>query len=300
MIAAIERRLESSIVDQTPQPGGFSPAVASRVRLADGRRAFLKIVGPEPNPDSAEIYRTEARNAAALPSSAPAPRLLWSLDDGEWVVIAFEDVNGRHPLIPWRAAELDRVLAAMADLAASLTPPPFDAPAIAAALGDQFVGWRRFAARPQAADGIDPWAWDRLGPLAELEERWTGASTGTTLLHTDVRADNILLTEDRVLFVDWPHATVGAAWIDLMGMLPSVVMQGGPDPEPVFAAHPVAEGADPTDVDAVLAGLAGYFLWHGTLPAPPGLPTLRAFQSAQGERALSWLRQRLEREGGDP
>jgi hypothetical protein len=29
------------------------------------------------------------------------------------------------------------------------------------------------------------------------------------------------------------------------------------------------------------------------LPDPPGLPTLRAFQTAQGTHALRWLRQRL-------
>ena len=27
-------------------------------------------------------------------------------------------------------------------------------------------------------------------------------------------------------------------------MLPSVAMQGGPDPEPTFAAHPASAGAD--------------------------------------------------------
>ena len=46
------------------------------------------------------------------------------------------------------------------------------------------------------------------------------------------------------------------------------------------------------DVDAVLAGLLGYFLDAARLPDPPGLPTVRAFQRAQGEVVLRWLKER--------
>jgi hypothetical protein len=42
----------------------------------------------------------------------------------------------------------------------------------------------------------------------------------------------------------------------------------------------------------VLAGLAGYFHDRRRLPDPPGLPTVRAFQRAQGEVVLRWLKQR--------
>jgi hypothetical protein len=76
----VEERLGESVVEAVTQPGGFSPGLAVRLGLADGRRAFVKAVGPDPNPDSAAIHRSEARTMAALPRSAPAPRLLWSLD----------------------------------------------------------------------------------------------------------------------------------------------------------------------------------------------------------------------------
>jgi hypothetical protein len=44
----------------------------------------------------------------------------------------------------------------------------------------------------------------------------------------------------------------------------------------------------------VLAALAGFFVHRSTLPPPPGLPTLREFQRAQGAESLAWLRRRLE------
>jgi hypothetical protein len=50
--------------------------------------------------------------------------MLWSLDRDGWVVLAFEDVDGVHPTLPWRPDELARVLALVADLAAALTPAP--------------------------------------------------------------------------------------------------------------------------------------------------------------------------------
>jgi aminoglycoside phosphotransferase (APT) family kinase protein len=152
------------------------------------------------------------------------------------------------PQEPWVPAELDRVLHALAELAESLTPTPVAAPPVAARLKESFRGWRRLvAARNGGADdltGLDPWAVLRLDRLADLESGWPEALAGTTLTHCDLRADNLLLTPDgRVVVVDWPWACVAAPWFDLLGMLPSVAMQGGPDPEEVFTAHPVSKGA---------------------------------------------------------
>lgn len=271
------------------QAGGFSPGVAARLTLADGRRAFVKAISSDPNPDSPAFHRREARIDAQLPAAAPVPRLLSTFDDGEWVVLVFEDIEGVHPAMPWRDAELARVLAALHDLGTALTPSPVDAPPIEAALERLLTGWRSFAAGAVRPDG---WAGRHLDGLAALEATWAHGVAGTTLLHTDLRADNMLLTADRVVFVDWPWAAVGAAWIDLANMLPSVAMQGGPDPWTIFDAHPVSDGADPDAVTAFVAGLAGFFVWGAAQPAPPGLPTLREFQRAQGVHALRWLEQR--------
>ncbi len=46
-------------------------------------------------------------------------------------------------------------------------------------------------------------------------------------------------------------------------------------------------------IDAVVCSLAGYFTVQALDPPPPGIPTVRAFQAAQGRIALDWLRKRL-------
>jgi aminoglycoside phosphotransferase (APT) family kinase protein len=291
--AAIERQLGSRVGRAVTQPGGFSPGVAARLELESGGRVFVKAVGPEPNPDSPELHRREAVVAAALAPEAPAPRFLFGHDQEGWVALVFEDVDGREPELPWREDELARVLDAVADLAEALTPPPVDAAPAAEALDALLRGWRILAAEGAPA-GIDPWAAGQLDELAALEARWNESAAGSTMLHGDVRADNILLAPDRVVFVDWPHACVGPAWLDLLLFVPSVAMQGGPPPWEVFEAHPLGRDAPAERVVPIVAALAGFFVQRSALPPPPGLPTLREFQRAQGIETLAWLRRSLE------
>src|SRR5207244_758346 len=103
------------------------------------------------------------------------------------------------------------------------------------------------------------------------------AVVGHTLLHFDVRADNLLLTADRVWFVDWPLACVGAAWLDVVFFAPSVTMQGGPPPEEVIALYPACRTVDRDAITAAVAAVAGFFTHRALQPPPPGLPTVRAF-----------------------
>jgi hypothetical protein len=107
-----------------------------------------------------------------------------------------------------------------------------------------------------------------------------------------VRADNMLVTDGGVVFVDWPHACVGAAVVDLVAWAPSVTLEGGSSPEELLAMYPRARAADPDAVTVLVAALSGFFVAHSLRPAPPGLPTLRPFQAAQGDVALTWLRHR--------
>ncbi|WP_327357351.1 aminoglycoside phosphotransferase family protein [Streptomyces sp. NBC_01304] len=291
---AVVELVGAPVVEAVTQSGGFSPGVAARLRLADGRRVFVKAVSAEANAQSPHMHRAEARNAAALPESVPAPAFLGSHDDGTWVALAFEDVAGRQPQMPWQSDELRRVLDAVAGLGRALTPSPLPAPHAVERLAGAFGGWQRMLDAGDDGAGLDPWTRRNLPALAELAAGWPDATAGDTLAHGDLRADNMLLTDDgRVVFVDWPHAMRATPWFDLLAMLPCVRAQGGPDPEALFAVHPLAEGADPDAVTVTLAALAGYFVRQSRQPAPPGLPTVRAFQGAQGVTALDWLRKRL-------
>jgi aminoglycoside phosphotransferase (APT) family kinase protein len=293
--AAIDERFGAPVVDAQSQAGGFSPGVASRVVLADGRQAFVKAVHPSANAQAPDLHRREGAVLAALPAETPVPRWQWTLDQGPdgWVVLAIDDVAGRQPAVPWHAEELDRVLAAIEALAARLSPSPID-PAWLGQAGDLIADAERGWATVDTAERahLDDWTQRHLDTLVALESGVRDAARGDTLLHQDLRADNLLLTDTGVVVVDWPHARVGQPWIDLLWFAPSVAMQGGPDPETLLRRSASAQGADPDAIDAVLAAIAGFFTLGSLLPAPPGLPTLRVFQAAQGDIARRWLARR--------
>jgi aminoglycoside phosphotransferase (APT) family kinase protein len=279
---------------------GFSPGFAAVLELADGRGVFVKAVSAEQNATSPELARAEIRVAAALPPQVSAPRLLWSSDDGDWVLLGFEVAHGRSPEVPWRPETLAAVLDAVAGVATAPLAGGHGLPRVADLLADDFTGWRRLAAldptdreRIAGLGGrIGAWATDHLEDLLAWESEAPRVLAGDALVHGDLRADNVLVDPDqrRVWLIDWPHAGVGAPWLDTAFMLPSVALQGGGDPAELFAAQPSSRGVPAADLRAGLAGLAGYFAWSSQQPAPRGIPNLRSFQAAQAVATLRWLR----------
>lgn len=296
--AVVEEWLGSPVVSVVSQRTGFSPGVAARLRTASDRRVFIKAAGPEPNPGVPAIHRKEGQIAARLPTAAPVPRLLWSYDDAEtgWIVLAYEEIDGQAPAQPWKLDELHRVMDGMAELAAILTPSPLPdslVGSVSDAFATRLCGWGNLLEGDDSIRAqLDPWSTHHLEALARLEADAPAAVAGNTLLHFDIRADNVLLSPDRVWFVDWPLACVGAAWVDAVFFAPSVTMQGGPSPESVLARHPAARLADSDAITAAVASTAGFFVYQSLLPPPPGLPTLRPFQAAQGVIACQWVAER--------
>ena len=279
--------LGAPVLEAVSQSGGFSPGSADRVRTADGGRAFVKAANVELHPGTPELHRREAVVAAGLPSWLPAPALLGSYDVDGWIALMFADVDGGSPQLPWRPAELAAVLDALAVLAEGGTPCPIpDLAPASERIGPMFDGVHRLAADGIVVDGLDLPA--LLGPAVE-------ALDGDTLVHLDLRADNLLLTADGAVLVDWPHACRGPAWLDTLLLLLEVDRFGGHDVEALLAAHPTTGAVDPAIVDGVLAGVIGYFLDRARQPPPPALPRIREFQKVQGEAAVAWLRRRRPR-----
>ncbi|MCO8272700.1 aminoglycoside phosphotransferase family protein [Actinoplanes sp. TRM 88003] len=282
----IEGIIGGRVVEAVSQAGGFSPGTADRVLTGDGRRAFVKAVTPALNERSAELARQETRITAALPGHVPAPRVLGSFDDGDWVVLVLEDVDGTHPRTPWVETEIDAAVTALAQLADALTPAPLAVPAVTEVLTEGFAGWQRLAADPPA--DLDPWAAGHLPELIAAAELGLAASdTGDTLAHCDIRADNMLVRPDgRLVIVDWPWGATAPVWFDRVLLALNITVHGG-DPERVIA------GLDRRIVTDVFAGFAGFFRDISRLPPPPGLPSVRAFQRWQADELLPWLRREL-------
>ncbi len=195
--AEVERGLGSPVRTAVGQTGGFTHGVASRLVLADDRRAFAKAI---PVDDAlARIYRAEARIAAGLPRSVPAPPLRFTAETDGWFAMVFDDVEGRHPRLG-DPADLAAVLATVERLADVLTPSPLpEVRTVTDSYGHALSRWQQFAEHGPPPD-LDDWSRRNLDRLAELEATWPERCAGETLLHTDLRPDNMLLSSDGT----WP------------------------------------------------------------------------------------------------
>ena len=286
--SAVEERLGGHVVRAISQNGGFTHGVAARICLEDGGRAFVKAVSI--HHEIAAQYRTEARIAAALPLHVPASRLRFCLEESDWIVMAFDDIDGRHPDLN-DAVDLTAVLDAIESMTDLLTPNPVpDAPPITDPLGPLFHGWRR-AAQTQRS-GLDVWSERNLDRLAELESRWVDGAVGETLLHADLRADNLLITStDAVIAVDWAWSCVGAAWVELVYLMPAIAAAGH-DPEEVVRRHSTTRNADPGALDAFVCALAGHFTECASEPAPAWSPNLRTHEDRAARICRDWLARR--------
>jgi hypothetical protein len=283
--ALVEQRLGSPVVDAVSQGGGFTPGFASVLTCADGTKHFVKAASAKAQRMFAESYREEARKLAVLPHSVPAPRLLW-VEDGEWVVLGIEHVEARTPRRPWRRTELDAGLDALEVVARELTPAPdgLGLVPIAEELADWPALWDVLATTHPELDHAEE--------AGDLARRFADVAAGDTVVHMDVRDDNLLLTRDgTALFCDWNWPTRGAAWLDSLFLL--IGPRGdGVDVDAVIAERPLLRDVPAEHVDVVLALVIGYFLKSADEPVPPTSPYLREAQRWQGQVLWQWLGER--------
>jgi hypothetical protein len=280
----VEQECGADVVTADSQGAGFTPGFASVLTCSDGSRHFVKAASAAAQRAFAEAYREEARKLSALPTEVPAPRLLW-WDDDDWVVLGLEYVEATAPRRPWRADELDRCLDALELVADVLTPVPDELPleSIVDDLAPLPGFWDQLRAhdpRPHADEA------------AALAASYAEVVAGRTVVHTDVRDDNVLLASDgRTLFCDWNWPVAGADWLDSLMAL--IGPRGdGLDVEEVIAQRRLLRDVPPDHVDRVLALLTGYFLRSAAEPVPPTSPHVRAAQRWQGEVCWSWLCER--------
>ncbi|SDF49616.1 Phosphotransferase enzyme family protein [Blastococcus aurantiacus] len=297
--AAIDAVLGSPVVAVSARTGGFSPGPAAVVTSADGRRAFVKAVGTPLNPDTPRLLRAEALVMAGLPASLPVPPLRahveWADGPDEWVALAFEAFDGDSAPLPWTPQAAAAVVDGLTELARAATPCPVpDLPTLGERVDGPLSAWAELAAEPPS--DLHPWEAESLEWLGAVPDRlaaggWLG---GDTLVHGDLRADNLLFGADAsVAFVDWAWAVRGADWVDTVLFALDAATQGGVDPEWLVGRSPLVAAAEPRQVTDLVVAMTGMWARSMRRPPPPGLPTLRSFQRAFHDTALAWSMRRV-------
>jgi Phosphotransferase enzyme family len=257
--------------------GGYgSNTLHWRVELDDGSSVFVKDANDE---DAAGWLRDEYRVYRSLEAPFLARFLAWY--DRERTLLVLEDLSAAHWPPPWRRGDVDAVLARLEVVAA--TPAPPELPPLED-VRERLNGWNLVAddPRPLLSTGLVTQDWLEAALPALLDAGRACDLSGDALVHLDVRSDNLCFHEGRVVFVDWNLACVGNPLIDVVAWLPSLRLEGGPDPW-----HLVPES------NGLAALIAGYFASRAGLPTPATAPRVRPFQRAQAEVALPWAAREL-------
>jgi len=287
--------------------GGYSPTPTFRLRMRDGRLAFLKAAGPGGTVFARAAHEREERVYRELSDLIGpwAPEVIGTFATGPWRVLLLEDL-GPKTAPPWTdtavrgvARELGRFHAATAGRAVPRWVPRASSHR---ALGIEPPAWRfgddeldRLASvAGDAAGEARVWLRAHVPALAAAARRLADRGLRHALLHVDVRSDNLRWRRGRLVLFDWPHVGVGPPEFDAAAFAQTIPIEGGPpDPETVMRWYGETWEVDPVALDASVASIAGYFADHAWATEIPGLPRVRRFQRQQLGVSLRWAARRL-------
>ena len=257
-------------------PGRGLSDTNARWIVADERRsAFVKVGATDL---TAGWVRDEHRNYASL-SGWFLPRVLGFHDDGHRPVLAIEDLSDCAWPPPWTGANVDDVLEALD--AIRTTPPPEHVRGEAIEWG---TNWAHVAADPAEFLALrlcsPDWLETSLPVLVDASDR--APLVGTSLLHMDIRSDNLCFRDGRAVVIDWNHAAEANAELDVAAWLPSLHAEGGPAPEELLPHAP-----------ELAAWIAGFFGSRAGGSPISEAPHVRPLQLQQLRTALPWAARQL-------
>jgi aminoglycoside phosphotransferase (APT) family kinase protein len=291
--AAVSARLGSRVVWAGTAGGGFTRGFAAVLQTVAGDRVFVKAASLVDQRHLSDWYAREVAITAALPSGLPVARPRWTLTAAGHFVVCLDAIEGRIPGLPWSRADLDATLTTYAMVADALRDPPAALAALGLArLADlaraDLAWWGELAAGRETVPNLPSVARERLPELAALEARLPGYVESPSMIHGDLRVDNVLIdAAGRAWLCDWTWLCFGPAWFDLAGLLVTAYASGLPADD-LFRRHPATRTAPDDGLDAALAALTGYWFVRAASPST-GSPHLRAHQRWSGEMALAWL-----------
>lgn len=259
-------------IDDIDGAGGYTPALRRIATLADGSTVFVKAAV---NELTAGWLAKERHSYESLGPRPFLPRYV-GCDGG---VLVLEDLRRGYWPPPWREGDVDRVVDGLAALAAQA--PPADADDLDAAARGMLTRWSSVAESPEAflALGLCTREWFDRSIDTIVEAEADGTLDGDSLVHFDMRSDNLCLVDDRLVVVDWNGTARGRADFDLHCLAQSVHAEGGPPPEVLVP------NADPS----LVAMLTGYFAFYAPQAPIPDAPRVRQIQLVQLRVCLPWM-----------
>ena len=266
LLGRVEAAAGKKVSSMTPVDGGYTQAVRRIVAFSDGGTAFLKGATDERTSRwliaEANVYQQV--NAGFLPDL-----LAVDLDDMPFLLL--EDLTPCDWVPSWSTSRIDAVLGCLEDVRSTQAELP--------EYGEMFTqhGWHAVAVSPESflSMGLVTEAWlnDCLPILIEAKD--SVPTTGSDLLHLDLRSDNLCFRKGQAVLFDWNNACFGNGEVDLGFWLPSLFHEGGPCPTDILP-----------DSGGIAAYVTGYF---AEVAGKPGDGRIRQLQRDMLSAGLAWM-----------
>lgn len=271
-VARMERALgwQPTRFRRAAEDRGTSETAARWIVANDAGSAFVKIGTTD---KTARWTRMEHQNYASLEGWF-LPRVLGFDDDGERPALALEDLSDADWPPPWAEERITWVLEALAAIRRAAVPEHLLERGV-----HWDASWRDVVedSAPFLALGLCSPAWLERNLPALLAAADEAPQSGDSLIHLDVRSDNLCFRNGRAVLIDWNHAGAGNGDLDLAFWLPSLNAEGGPPPEQLLPNAPT-----------LAALVAGFFCSHAAEPPVAEAPYLRPLQLRQARTAFPW------------
>lgn len=252
--------------------------------MVDGTTVFCK--GTSADDPNIWMHRNEVLINSYLPHTV-APRLLGQVEQGGWLLLVFECLEGAHADLAPGSIDLPCVARVVGALGGALCPCPPDVKRNLAQHWDWLRAWHKLVERPHLLNPADS---RQLPTFLEWEQHAIEAVDGDCLSHTDLHSLNIVVGQDGAKIVDWAWARRAANWVDPAFLVLRLIEKNNTieQAEQWAASVPQWQTASDTDLAAFAVEVLG--VWeYLRLTAP--LPHRERLSKA----ARLWAAHRLSR-----
>ncbi|MCX5562875.1 phosphotransferase [Streptomyces sp. NBC_00038] len=233
--AAVERHT-GPVEQAETAPHGVMSRLACTIHTRAGR-AFVK--GTAHDDPQAWVYRHEFQVTQGAPL---APRGLWEVDGGGWLLYGYEYVDGRHPSLAPGSEDIGPLLRTLTIMSEAPWPE----------------GLRKKPLHSRWADF--------------LPEDVPPGLQGRALAHTDMSPHNMLVTlSSELRLLDWALACPAPSWADTALTVPRLISAGHtPEQAETIARQvPAYRTADPATVTTFARTVyAAWEDWERKRPMP--------------------------------
>lgn len=220
----VEKIIGSRPVSWKCIKSGYTQAERYVMQFENGTSAFVKVATEK---DTIKWLRDEHKIYSVLKAEYIPQVLGW--DDGEFPILILEDLSAGHWPPPWTPEQIQKVFDVLKKLEAVKIEGDFT---LLSTVKPELCGWQAISKDPTGFLSLrlvtPEWLENALPTLMKAESEIV--LDGDSLVHTDVRSDNVCFLGDKTYLIDWNWTVRGNPKFDIVTWLPSLHAEGGPPP----------------------------------------------------------------------